>query len=245
MTTNWKKHTDKSAERELILNTSAPCQSPWDWPLPSCNLPDTENLQSPQVKCPRLQECSPCHTEPYSDFVLSCHFSDWAQSPPMGPKSSPCWSSPEIAPAASRHWNSPNTHCTQLHHNSRNTLLRCTLSISNHFTSPQQNQQMLCVPHIPNCAYLSKKCASALDVEWFSTNIISSQSRTRLIYGPSRNACGSSCVKNSSIRSRLQDSSNIIVHFLCCKSDTCSQKIPFDFNQLQLRKAMATSSVAP
>jgi hypothetical protein len=29
-------------------------------------------------------------------------------------------------------------------------------------------------------------------------------------------------VKNSSILSKLQDSSNIIVHFLCCKSGTCA-----------------------
>lgn len=69
-------------------------------------------------------------------------------------------------------------------------------------------------------SYVSKKLASALDVVWLSTKIISSQSRMRFISGPCKNACGNSWVKNSSILSRLHDSSNMIVHFRCCKSGT-------------------------
>ena len=68
-------------------------------------------------------------------------------------------------------------------------------------------------------------CLSAIDAVWFKTNIMNSQSLMRFTSEPHKNASGSSRVKNSRTLSRLQESSNIIEHFLCCKLVTCKMML--------------------
>lgn len=51
--------------------------------------------------------------------------------------------------------------------------------------------------------------------------MINSVNLCRFIPGPKRKACGISHVQNSSTLARLQESSNMTLHFLCCISRTC------------------------